>query len=78
MYWDLKKRRIINGLTQQDMSDKLNISLSAYNLKENGIRDFTMEEVRAILDILKCKYEDIFFDVSVKKKNDKFTKHNNK
>ena len=68
MYFDLKEKRISSGLTQEDMAHKLNISLSAYNLKENGVRDFSMDEVKKVLEIFKCEYRDIFFRKVVKNK----------
>ena len=52
------------------MANILKISLSSYNLKENGERDFTMEEIKIVLETLGCKYEDIFSSKTVKKKHD--------
>lgn len=71
MYLDLKGKRISMGYTQEDMAKMLNISLSSYNLKENGERDFSMDEVRRILELLDCDYREIFFKKVVKKNKGK-------
>jgi len=59
-YPKLKGKRVEKGYTQQDIADKLGISVSAYNLKEQGKRQFIIEEICEILNILDCKFEDIF------------------
>ena len=35
---DLKELRVKKNLTQQDMAEKLGVSISAYNMYENGAR----------------------------------------
>ena len=59
-YPKLKAKRVELGLTQLDMANKMGITLSTYNLKEQGKREFLASEIIKILDIFKCAYEDIF------------------
>ena len=59
-YPKLKAKRVELGLTQLDMANKMGITLSTYNLKEQGKREFLSSEIIKILDIFKCAYEDNF------------------
>lgn len=59
-YPRLKAKRVELGLRQEDMANKLGITLATYNLKECGKREFVGSEILQILNILNCKYEDIF------------------
>lgn len=59
-YPKLKGKRAELGLSQQNMADELGISVGAYNLKERGKRDFRADEISKILQLFKCKFEDIF------------------
>ena len=56
----LKGKRVECGYTQRDMAIKLGISTGAYALKEQGKRQFIIDEISQILHILDCKFEDIF------------------
>ena len=56
----LKGKRVEKGLSQAEISKKLNMSISTYNLKENGIREFTISECIEIMQLLECTFEDIF------------------
>jgi putative transcriptional regulator len=58
----LKSLRVRNQLTQLDVAIKLNLTVSAYNRKENGKRDFTLTEALAISDIFEKPIEEIFID----------------
>ena len=49
-------------LSQEYVSKQLGITLKTYNLKENGKSDFTINEIVKLLEIFKCKFEDIFLD----------------
>ncbi len=69
MYPKLIGKRNEKGLTQQDMADKIGISKNNYNLKENGKLDFGLLEVKKILSILDCNYDDIFFEDDVTEKS---------
>ena len=59
-YPKLKARRVELGITQQEMADRLDITIMSYNFKENGKREFDAAEITAILNILQSKFEDIF------------------
>ena len=56
----LRGKRVEKNLTQKDMAKLLGISQNAYNLKELGKREFVTSEINLLLNILGCKYEDIF------------------
>ena len=56
----LKGKRVEKGYNQTDMAKLLNMATSTYNLKENGIREFTARECIEIMNILECSFEDIF------------------
>ena len=56
----LKGKRVECGFTQREMAIKLGISTGAYALKEQGKRQFIIDEICVILNILNCKFEDIF------------------
>ena len=58
----LKAKRVEKGLNQEAMSKKLNMAMSTYSLKESGHRQFTLDEVKMLLKILDCNFEDIFLD----------------
>lgn len=56
----LKMRKMELGYTSVDISKKLGLCYPAYINKENGIRDFTLSEIAKLLEILECKFEDLF------------------
>ncbi len=61
---DLKAERVRNGLSQSQLAAKLNISQFTYNRKENGIVDFSLEEVKKLKKELKLtsrQINNIFF-----------------
>ena len=62
VYKRLKALRVMNDLGQRDMAKKLGMAVSTYNHKENGSRDFYVEEAKRICVIFDKKFEDIFFD----------------
>ncbi len=59
-YPKLKGKRVELGYTQLELASKLGISVSAYSMKEKGRREFKIDEISNLLNILNCKYEDIF------------------
>ena len=61
----LKGKRVEMGYTQAAMASKLSISTGAYALKELGRRQFNTDEICKILDILECKFEDIFLSGAI-------------
>ena len=61
----LKAKRMLMGLTQQDISKKIGIACKTYNFKENGRNDFTLSEVSKIskyLDLRAQEIKDIFIN----------------
>ncbi len=69
MYPKLIGKRNEKGITQEGMAKLLGISKGNYNLKENGKLDFGLLEVKKILLILECSYNDIFLDENVTEKS---------
>lgn len=59
-YPKLIGKRNEKGLSQEEMAKKIGISKNNYYLKEKGKLDFNLTEVRLILKILDCSYEEIF------------------
>jgi len=56
----LKEKREQLGYTQEQMAEKLKISIGAYNMYENGNRHIPKAIVNNIVDILHLKKDDIF------------------
>ena len=69
MYPKLIGKRNEKGISQQEMANLLGISKNNYFLKEKGRLDFNLVEVKKILKILDCEYNDIFFDTNVTEKS---------
>ncbi len=69
MYPKLIGKRNEKRITQEQMGKLLGISKNNYNLKENGKLDFSLTEVKKILDILKSDYNEIFFEENVTQKS---------
>lgn len=60
MLLKLRGKRVEKGLTQKELAKLINVSLPSYRLKEVGKIEFRMKEINLLLEILDCKYEDIF------------------
>lgn len=60
MLLKLKAKRVEKGMTQTDMATRIGIAVATYNHKENGSATFSFDEILKILNILECKFEDIF------------------
>lgn len=60
MEMKLKAKRVENGMTQAEVAEKLGIAIATYIHKENGDTLFNLNEVKKLLEIFKCKFEDIF------------------
>ncbi len=67
MLLKLRGKRVEKEMTQHELAKLLGISTNAYNLKEIGKREFKMSEINLLLELLDCKYEDIFFQKEVNK-----------
>ncbi len=63
MLLKLKGKRVEHGYTQDKFAELIGISLTTYQLKERGVREFTMSEINLILKLLDCTYEEIFFNL---------------
>ena len=64
----LKSKRILFDLTQEEIAKEIGIKIKRYNLKENGKREFTLDEAKKISNLLKLnlnEVNDIFFDSSI-------------
>lgn len=59
-YPKIRGKRSELHLSQEDVAKELSITVKTYNLKENGKSEFTLEEVRKILKLFNCNFEDIF------------------
>lgn len=60
MEMKLKAKRAEFGYTQQDVAEKLGIAVPTYIHKENGDTLFNLNEIKKLLIIFDCKFEDIF------------------
>jgi DNA-binding XRE family transcriptional regulator len=49
----IKGYRAMCGLTQEEMAETLNISVTSYRLKESGVRPFTQDEMIAFLNAVR-------------------------
>ncbi|MBC5627559.1 helix-turn-helix transcriptional regulator [Clostridium sp. NSJ-6] len=61
----LKAERIKIGITQKNISEYLNIDVSTYSKKENGLIEFKASEIRLlkkVLDLTPQKISEIFFE----------------
>lgn len=60
----LKSKRVLKGLYQYELAEKMGISQKTYNFKENGKIVFTVEEVLKVIEYLDLTLEEadnIFF-----------------
>lgn len=60
MHVKLKAKRVEKQLTQSQISKLLNMETATYTRKENGQAQFRLDEIKKILDLLECNFEDIF------------------
>lgn len=56
----VKEYRIIKGYTQEEFAKILGIKQASYSNKENGKRQFTIEEIKKLKKILGVAYEELF------------------
>lgn len=63
----IKKYREKAQLTQQQMADKLKITVSSYNMMENNKRGISLIMAKKISCILDASIDDIFFSNTVHK-----------
>lgn len=55
----VKEYRLLNGYTQTEIANILNIKQNSYSNKELGKRAFTIEEIRLLKELFKVTYEDL-------------------
>nr|DAE54152.1 MAG TPA: helix-turn-helix domain protein [Caudoviricetes sp.] len=55
----LKEYRVKNGYTQKEMANFLNIKQNSYSRKENGRRQFTIDELLALEKVFKISISDL-------------------
>ena len=60
IYPKLRGKRHEKGYTMQEVAKYLGITKNSYFRKENGYVKFNLDEVYKILNLLDCKFEDIF------------------
>ncbi len=56
---NIKRRREIKGLRQQDMADKLSMSLRSYQSLESGETKLDIERLERIAEVLETNMEDL-------------------
>ncbi|NEZ46120.1 helix-turn-helix transcriptional regulator [Clostridium niameyense] len=61
----LKAYRQLKGINQSAMADLIGVSLNTYNFKENGKKQFTLQEAKSISDYFGVTIDEIFFNDSV-------------
>ena len=55
----LKGARVAKGLTQQQMSNKLGMTIKTYNRKELGLVEFNRKEVLDISSVLELSLQEV-------------------
>lgn len=55
----VKEYRILNGYTQTEIANILNIKQNSYSNKELGKRAFTIEEIKLLKELFEVTYEDL-------------------
>jgi len=68
----LKAKRVLNGLTQEQIAKEIGMNPKSYNMKENGKYKFSLEEAAKISNTLKLSLEefnDIFLQIKLPKCN---------
>ncbi|MBP3915044.1 helix-turn-helix transcriptional regulator [Clostridium sp.] len=55
----VKEYRLLNGYTQTEIANILNIKQNSYSNKELGKRSFTIEEIKLLKELFEVTYEDL-------------------
>lgn len=55
----LKSRRALLGLTQGGIANLVKMNIKSYNLKENGKREFTLEEINKLSKVLNLTLDEV-------------------
>lgn len=56
---ELKSLRVLNGLTQKELAEKLEMSETSYTKRENGQIPFSIDEIKKMKLILSLSYDDL-------------------
>lgn len=56
----LRNLRIERNISQKTIAEILNLSISGYSRKENGQRNFTIEEAGRLATFFKINIEELF------------------
>ena len=56
---ELKAKRILNGLTQEQLAKKIGINTKSYNMKENGKIRFSLDEAAKVSEVLKLSLNEV-------------------
>ncbi len=62
---NIKAKRVENKLNQLDLANLLEIDISTYSRKENGIYRFTISEALTLAKYLNSTVEELFCDIEV-------------
>ena len=62
---NIKRRREIKGLRQQDMADKLSMSLRSYQSLESGETKLDIERLERIAEVLETNMEELLKQESI-------------
>ena len=57
----IKELRLLKGFTQEELSEKINISQRALSGIETGLNFLTAETLDNIVKVLNIQYEDLFY-----------------
>ena len=60
MFLKLKAKRVEKGYTQEQIAKLIGVTTVTYCRHERGQNKFTKPMIDKLLEILECKYEDIF------------------
>ena len=55
----IKEYRILKGYTQAEIANILNIKQSSYSNKELGRRDFTIEDIKLLKELIEVTYDEL-------------------
>lgn len=55
----VKEYRILNGYTQTEIANILNIKQNSYSNKELGKRAFTIEEIKLLKELFEVTYDEL-------------------
>ena len=68
----LKSKRVLMGLTQEQLASRIGINTKSYNLKENGKYKFSLDEAAKVSEHLKLTLKEtnqIFLRINLPKGN---------